>query len=188
MNLGLLESYLSEIVDWNNLVGLVSRQRPLSVADRLTRQSCELWAFLNARVTPARVADVGSGAGFPGIIWKLLSDSVELTFIERRQKKAAFLERVVTTLRLESASVIHADSADVQRLRDHGETHDVVVTMAVGAPEQVAPSVEGLLRPGGVYTTLIPQEMPIPPRIGASLADPITRSGQHGNYVFYTKR
>ena len=92
-----LDDYLRELLQWNDELGLVSKRDPLDACIRLVIESAEL-GDIAARVLTSsehRVADVGSGGGFPGVVWGFLFPQWNLVLIERREKKAAFLERVV---------------------------------------------------------------------------------------------
>lgn len=62
---------------------------------------------------PASVLDVGSGAGFPGIPLAVLWPSASVTLVERREKKAAFLERVVRELGLKNTKVVASRLEDL---------------------------------------------------------------------------
>src|SRR5258706_16434525 len=99
---GLVAAYLSEVLQWNRTLGLVSRKDPLAVCERLLLESLELARALH--IQNARIADIGSGAGFPGIVWALNFPRVDITMIERREKRALFLERACRTLPLDNAT------------------------------------------------------------------------------------
>jgi 16S rRNA (guanine527-N7)-methyltransferase len=100
-----------------------------------------------ARMVPARaaVADVGSGAGLPGIVLALLLPSARITLIEAMARRVAFLEAAIGDLGLQNVEVVRARAEDLAgRLRA-----DVVTARAVAPLEKLAGLCAGLARPGG---------------------------------------
>ena len=158
-----LRAYLSQILDWNDRAGLVSKRQPLDVIARMTLRSLELWEFVCAHApggvaADARVVDIGTGAGFPGVVWKLASPGLRVTLAERRQKKAAFLERLPTILSLDGLDIHAGNAEQLAQLDGHAGVYDVAVTLAVGTVVDATPIVKPLLCPGGVFATVRPQD------------------------------
>ena len=96
------------------------------------------------------VADIGSGAGFPGVPLKLWAPSIQLTLIESNQKKSVFLREIVRSLTL----------ADVEIQTARAETlpsasFDVVTLRAAERFATVLPIADALARPGGRLALLI---------------------------------
>jgi 16S rRNA (guanine527-N7)-methyltransferase len=75
----------------------------------------------------AKVLDIGSGVGLPGIPLAILRPDLEITLCEIRQKRAAFLERVVSTVNIMNAEVLHGD---VKQLKSHN--FNAVTAQSVG--------------------------------------------------------
>jgi len=96
------------------------------------------------------VADIGSGAGFPGVPLKLWAPNIQLTLIESNQKKSVFLREIVRSLTL----------ADVEIQTARAETlpsasFDVVTLRAAESFATVLPVADALARPGGRLALLI---------------------------------
>lgn len=81
--------------------------------------------------SPLRCADVGSGAGFPGIPLAILLSDARFTLIESTHKKADFLQHIVRTLRLANVSVLCARAEDAGHALQHRENYDLVLARAV---------------------------------------------------------
>jgi 16S rRNA (guanine527-N7)-methyltransferase len=118
-----LSSYLAELDSWRRRINLTGR---LS-AQELTAHALE--SVLGASLIPenATVVDVGSGAGLPGLPIAIAREAVQVTLVEPRQKRCAFLRHVVRSLGLPRVEVAEARIQDVG-----GQTFDVATTRAVG--------------------------------------------------------
>jgi 16S rRNA (guanine527-N7)-methyltransferase len=100
-----------------------------------------------ARLIPARcsLADIGSGAGLPGIVLALLLPGARVTLVEAMARRVSFLEECVGELGLGNVEVIRGRAEDLAgRL-----VVDVVTARAVAPLEKLAGLCVGLLRPGG---------------------------------------
>jgi 16S rRNA (guanine527-N7)-methyltransferase len=98
----------------------------------------------------ARLADLGSGAGFPGIPIKLWAPNITLTLIESNHKKATFLREVARTLTLTDINIQNARAETLPP-----STFDVVTLRAVERPSAILPVAATLLAPNGRLALLI---------------------------------
>lgn len=188
-----LRRYVGEISRWNTELGLVSKKDPVGACRRLLLESAEfgdvvdraLGAFTGSRV---RVADVGSGAGFPGIVWRFQRSDFDLALIERREKRATFLYKIVRTLGIDGVEVLAADARDVSRLERYRGAFDVVAAMAVGDPARTAPQIEALLGVDALFATTLPEDAVAPARCGRNLMLVDDVRAQFGRYGLYRNR
>src|SRR5271163_708101 len=105
---------------------------------------------LDLDVAEARVADLGSGAGFPGIPIKLWAPNISLTLIESNQKKATFLRELTRALTLTDVNIKNARAETLPP-----STCDVVTLRAVERLPRVLPVAAALLAPQGRLALLI---------------------------------
>src|SRR6266852_5221906 len=106
MQLDQFGRYLSLLTDWSQRANLVGNASPDVVVRRHILESIALGAALREReiLRPdARVIDIGAGAGFPGLVIKVVWPSVDMTLLDATAKKTAFLEAVVSDLALNDA-------------------------------------------------------------------------------------
>ena len=82
---------------------------------------------------PVRLLDVGTGAGFPGIVLGILDPAWQITLLDSLNKRAEFLKTVISELSLENISVIHGRAEDIGRDADHRLSYDLVVSRAVAS-------------------------------------------------------
>lgn len=102
------------------------------------------------RSSATRVADLGSGAGFPGIPIKLWNSAISLTLIESNQKKAMFLREVTRALALANVKIENVRAETVAP-----SSFDIVTMRAVERCGAVVPLAANLLAPAGRLTVLI---------------------------------
>ncbi len=76
-----------------------------------------------------KVLDIGTGAGFPGIIIKLFYPDIELTLLDSNNKKISFLEKLINILNLKDITLINSRAEDY--IKEKREYYDVVTSRAV---------------------------------------------------------
>jgi 16S rRNA (guanine527-N7)-methyltransferase len=120
-------SYLVLMMKWNEKVNLTAIHDPVEI---LYRHFCEsMFAVDVVPIETGRLADIGSGAGFPGLPVKILRPDLEVFLIESNVKKATFLAEAIREMGMTGARVI------VGRYEDLGEELtplDFVCSRAVG--------------------------------------------------------
>jgi 16S rRNA (guanine527-N7)-methyltransferase len=122
-----IQQYTRILWTWNDKVNLTAIRDPLEI---LYRHFCE--SMFGAALLPVencRLADVGSGGGFPGIPLKIIRPDLQLFLVESNVKKATFLAEVIRELGLTDARVL------VSRYEELGEEVaplDVICSRALG--------------------------------------------------------
>ena len=109
----------------------------------------------NARLANVRLADLGSGAGFPGIPVKLWAPHIALTLIESNQKKTAFLREIVRALTLTNVNVFPARAQELLRQPGDQSAFELVPLRAVERFADVLPIAADLVSPGGRLVLLV---------------------------------
>jgi 16S rRNA (guanine527-N7)-methyltransferase len=98
-----IRTYISLLLSWNNKISLTTVTDPLEVVRFHFGES--MFAASCVSTHEGRLADVGTGAGFPGLPLKLLAPKLSLFLIESSAKKAAFLSEVIRELKLDRVEV-----------------------------------------------------------------------------------
>jgi 16S rRNA (guanine527-N7)-methyltransferase len=119
-----------------------------SRADRMLQK--ETGASAPEGLTGTRVADLGSGAGFPGVPIKIWAPIVTLTLIESNQKTATFLRELTRALTLTNINIQNARAETLPP-----STFDVVTLRAVERLTDILPTATALLAPQGRLALLI---------------------------------
>ncbi len=135
-----LGKYLEILLRWNARTNLTALRDEKSIVLRHFGESLFAARCLFDGDSADMVADLGSGAGFPGIPLKVYAPSVKLTLIESQNKKATFLKEVVRALSLKEVKVFNG------RAEQLSERVDVVTLRAVERFERAVITAESLLK------------------------------------------
>ncbi len=99
----------------------------------------------------ARLLDIGSGGGFPGIPLKILRPGLSVTLIDAVSRKVGFQQHVIRTLNLSGIRAIHGRAQD---LAAHGPGFDVIISRALTSLENFIRMASPLLASGGVILAM----------------------------------
>lgn len=99
-----IQQYMRILLQWNEKLNLTAIRDPLEI---LVRHFCEsMFGAVAVPILGGRLADIGSGPGFPGIPMKILRPELELCLVESNIKKGTFLAEVVRELGLKNSRVL----------------------------------------------------------------------------------
>ena len=99
-----IQQYIGILLKWNEKISLTAIRDPLEI---LYRHFCEsMYASISVPVENGRLADVGSGGGFPGLPLKIIQPNLRVFLVESNLKKATFLAEVIRELGLKDAQVL----------------------------------------------------------------------------------
>lgn len=144
-----LDRYAELLVEYNKKVNLTAITEPEGIEDRHFIDSLLLAAQPEVR---GRVVDVGTGAGFPGIVLKLFRPEIELTLMEPTGKRVDFLKYACAELGIEAElAKERAEEAARKRWR---ETFDTAVARAVADLPVLAEYCLPLVNVGGVFVAM----------------------------------
>jgi 16S rRNA (guanine527-N7)-methyltransferase len=141
----LLAAYVAELLRWGQRINLTG-MGPAGVVDRLILPSLGL-ASLPAYQGATAFADLGSGAGIPGLPLQIAAPRARCVLIEARQRRAAFLRHVVRTLGLPGVEVAEGRAEGL--VWGEAQRVDLVVARAVAPVARLLPWCAPLLRPAG---------------------------------------
>ncbi len=129
-----LRRYAALLGEWNRFFNLTAIDDPVEVVAKHFLDSLSVSAAIDLTAV-TRLIDVGSGAGFPGLVLKLAFPHLELVAIDSLQKRLKFVERVVGSLGVGGVALIHARAEDAAGVawvgRPLRETGDLVTARAV---------------------------------------------------------
>lgn len=132
--IGRFERYLALLQEWSHRANLVGNPESEVVQRRHFLESIALGAALRERelLRPGtRIIDVGAGAGFPGIVLKIVWPEIDLTLIEATAKKTEFLSATASALELDRTQVVTGRAETLAHDPLLRASFDLVVARAV---------------------------------------------------------
>ena len=126
-----LESYQEQLLDWNQRHSLTAIRDIEGVQVKHFLDSLTVLLAWQRHLPPVSMIDVGSGAGFPGLVLKLVWPSTRLTLVESVHKKADFCQHMVDHLGLEGVQVLPERAEVIGQDPDHRHNYDLAIARAV---------------------------------------------------------
>lgn len=121
--------YFDLLIETNKVMNLTAITEPEEVAVKHIIDS--LLAY-DEKVFPGKLlADVGTGAGFPGIPLKIYCPELKVVLLDSLAKRLKFLDNVIETLGLKDITCVHLRAEDAGQNKDHREKYDLVTARAV---------------------------------------------------------
>ena len=148
--------YLEELKRWNARVNLTGLKTDRDIIIKHFLDSLAILPFLGR---PPSLADLGAGAGFPGLILKLARPEMALTLVEARGKKAAFLNCLISLLNLTKVEVAQIHLT-LSLAKNWGPRFARVVSRATFALPRFLELAAPLLLPGGKAMALKGPSLP----------------------------
>lgn len=115
---------------WNENINLTSitDEKEIFIKHYLDSATC-----LSTQIIKSgdKIIDVGTGAGFPGMVVKILKDDINLTLLDSLKKRTAYLEEVTNILSLKNIEIIHGRAEEYGQKKEYREMYDVALSRAV---------------------------------------------------------
>ncbi|AEF95557.1 Ribosomal RNA small subunit methyltransferase G [Desulfotomaculum nigrificans CO-1-SRB] len=128
--ISLFNKYLSLIIEGNEKINLTAILEPKEVAIKHFVDSLTCLLAVSFP-TGAKVLDIGSGAGFPGVPLKIYRPDLQITLMDSLNKRILFLQDTINKLGLNNITAIHSRAEDFGQQPANRENFDVVVSRAV---------------------------------------------------------
>lgn len=148
-----LNLYGNLLLEWNEKMNLTAITAP---EDVLYKHFYDCILFLKA-VTPkngAEIIDVGTGAGFPGMVLKIVRPDINVTLLDSLNKRLVFLNEVIAELGLSGISTVHMRAEDAGKAAAHREKYDIACARAVAALPALMEYCLPLVKKGGCFVAM----------------------------------
>ena len=143
-----LETYLDLLQRWNEKMDLTAVEGEEELLDRHFLDSLTV---LTAPLLPdaAKLIDVGTGAGFPGLALALARPDLRVTLLDSQRKRLSFLETVIRETGAENVTLVHARAEDAARQPALREQFDIACARAVAPLPVLSELLLPFVRVGG---------------------------------------
>jgi len=147
----LFTSHACELVKWNRKINITAITDPAEVATKHFLDSLSAVQFIPPH---AKLLDIGSGGGFPGIPLKVIRSGLSVTLIDASRKKVSFLKHIIRTLKLDNIEARHIRAEELAELPDYANRFDVIISRALSSLEYFVRLALPLLAERGVVIAL----------------------------------
>lgn len=147
-----LSLYADLLREWNEKMNLTAITDPEGIVVKHFLDCALLLKYVDLK-EGARVADVGTGAGFPGMVLKILRPDIDLVLIDGLNKRLVFLNEVLTQLGL-SAQTVHMRGEEAGAKAEFRESFDLVTARAVARLNLLYEYCLPLCKVGGVFCSM----------------------------------
>ncbi len=126
-----LKIYENDLLEWNKNVSLTAIRDEQGVRMKHFLDSLTVVLAWERHTPPRNLVDVGTGAGFPGLVLKLIWPATVVTLVESVQKKADFCQHIVDRLGLDQVTILSERVEVVGQDPAHRHAYDLAVARAV---------------------------------------------------------
>ena len=159
LNIGYTDNQLNSLIKYYEI--LIERNKVLNLT-RITEPTDVVTKHFLDSMTPiltghisGRVIDVGTGAGFPGLVLKCMLPQIDLTLLDSLNKRISFLKDAKEYMgKDDGVSFIHSRAEDAGLSKEHREKYDTVVSRAVANMRTLSEWCLPLIKEGGYFLAL----------------------------------
>lgn len=121
-------TYMNMLIEWNEKINLTAIIEPEEIILKHFIDSLTISKYIQKN---SYVADIGTGAGFPGIPLKIIRDDLNIVLVDSLNKRIKFLDNVIEQLNLKKIKTVHARAEEFGQNKQYREKFDVVTSRAV---------------------------------------------------------
>lgn len=148
-----LNFYGNLLLEWNEKINLTAIKEPNEVLYKHF-YDCILF-FKNVKVEKgASIIDVGTGAGFPGMVLKIVRPDLKVTLLDSLNKRIIFLNDVIQKLELENIVAVHSRAEEGGKNKLYREQYDIACARAVAAMPTLLEYCTPYVKIGGQFVAM----------------------------------
>lgn len=138
--------YTNMLLEWNEKINLTAITEQNEVIQKHFIDSLTINKYINEN---ARVIDVGTGAGFPGIPLKIVRDDINVTLLDALNKRINFLNEIIEQNELTNIETIHTRAEEAGKNKNLRESFDIATSRAVAPLNILVEYLLPLVKIGG---------------------------------------
>lgn len=151
---GQLETYGRLLLEKNKVMNLTAITDPVDVVNLHMLDCAALLRMPGMEFQGKRLLDVGTGAGFPGMVLKILQPSLDVTLLDSLNKRLDWLAEVCVRLELEGIRTLHARAEEQAHKPGFRDGFDIVTSRAVAPLELLCELCLPFVRTGGAFLAM----------------------------------
>ena len=145
--------YMNKVLDWNEKINLTSITDQDEFVIKHFCDSLSVFSAVNIK-KGAKVIDIGTGAGFPGVPMKIARPDIDLTLLDSLNKRIRFLSEIVLSSDILSSETIHGRAEDYSKLNEYREKYDIAVSRAVANLSSLCEYCLPFVKVGGYFISM----------------------------------
>ncbi len=146
-----LEEYYNLLIEWNEKINLTRITEKEDVYLKHFYDSLTLVKVIDLN-NDLSLCDVGTGAGFPGLVLKICFPNLKITLVDSLQKRINFLNEVISKLNLKNIEAVHDRAEDYAK--KHREEYDIVTSRAVANLRVLSELTIPMVKVGGYFAPM----------------------------------
>lgn len=144
-----LETYLKELLEWNEKFNLTGITDPKDIWNKHFLDSLTVYTSIPEKAI--KIIDIGTGAGFPGLVIQIINPKLHVTLVDATGKKVQFLKHIIEKLQLTNAEAIQNRAEILGHNPNYRERFDVALSRAVALLPTLLEYVIPFVKLGGVF-------------------------------------
>lgn len=147
----LMALHCKELLEWNRITNLTSITDPEEIA---VKHVIDSLATANMIKNQARIIDIGTGGGFPGIPLKIARNDIDVLLLDSSRKKISFLKQVIIKTGLKGIKAVHSRAEDLSKENEMSGAFDIAICRAFSSLENILSMASPFLKHDGVIIAM----------------------------------
>lgn len=147
-----LDKFAEMLIETNKSFNLTAIKEPDDVTIKHFADCLAIFKYVNIP-EGAKIIDVGTGAGFPGLVLKLARPDIQMTFLDSTKKKLGFIENVLNECGV-SGEILHMRAEEAAQLSKYREKFDFATARAVAALPVLSEYCLPFVKVGGTFISM----------------------------------
>ena len=146
------DKYAQMLVETNKTLNLTAITEPDEIVSKHFVDCLSVFNFVDFP-EGAKVIDVGTGAGFPGVVLLIARPDLNITLLDSTKKRLGFVEAVVDELGL-AAEIVHMRAEEAGKADDYREQYDIALARAVANMQTLSEYCLPFIKKGGIFAAM----------------------------------
>lgn len=138
------------LLEWNEKINLtaITDEREIYIKHFLDSATCLSTGYIEDN---DKIIDIGTGAGFPGLVLKILKDNIDITLLDSLKKRMKYLEEAISKLGVGKLDIIHGRAEEYGVKNGQRESYDIALSRAVASLNVLSEYCIPFVKVGGLF-------------------------------------